>query len=136
MKIKLALFSLFLLVSPTTLIAPVFAQVDISSDICNNQAGNGEKPAICEDIEAGKNTNVIYGNNGILTRAISLLSIVVGVLAVVVIIYAGIKMSISRGDPGKITNSRDMIIYAVIGLLVAILAQAVVQLVLNRIGVN
>ena len=136
MKIKAMLSSLLFLLIPATMLAPAYAQVDISSEVCVETPGTGEKPAVCDDIEAGKNTNVIYGNNGILTRAISLLSIVVGVLAVVVIIYAGIKMSISRGDPGKITNSRDMIIYAIIGLMVAVLAQAVVQLVLNRIGVN
>ncbi len=142
MRLKRLVFSLLMLLVPLAFITPVYAQVDISSGICDEVApGTGEKPSICTDIEAtqakqASNGNVIYGKDGVLTRAISILSIAVGVIAIIVMIIAGIKMMLSQGDPGKIASSRSQIIYALVGVTVAVLAQTVVQLVLNRIGVN
>jgi hypothetical protein len=96
------------------------------------------KPQICGDFVQSSNpdtaVNPLYGPEGIITRAVSGLSLAVGVVAILIIIVAGVKMSLSTGDSGKIKSSRDQIIYASVGLIVATLAQAIVRFVLNRIG--
>ena len=111
--------------------------VDVSEVICGEDATSN--PDICADFNATKDkdtgTNPLYGPEGIITRAVNGLSLAAGVIAIFIIIIAGIKMTLSTGDSGKIKSARDQIIYASIGLIVAVLAQGIVRFVLNRIGV-
>lgn len=58
---------------------------------------------------------------------------VVGVLAVIVIIIGGIYFIISQGDSAKITRARNTILYGVVGLIVALLAFAIVNFVLSSV---
>jgi hypothetical protein len=147
MKLKRFVFFLLLLLAPIASVLPANAQVDVFQGACpTNSNGswtyNGTTvsedrvPSVCKDAAATGDTNVIYGKDGILTRVVSVLSLAVGFIAIVVIIIAGIKMTISQGDPAKIATTRSQIIYALVGLVVAVVAQGVVQLVLNRIGVS
>jgi len=53
----------------------------------------------------------------------------VGLAAVVMIIIGGISYVKSMGDPGKARRARDTIIYGVVGLVVCLLAYAIVALV-------
>lgn len=57
----------------------------------------------------------------------------VGLAAVIVIIIGGISYTKSMGDPGKAKRARDTIIYGVVGLVVALLAYAIVALVSENI---
>lgn len=59
---------------------------------------------------------------------------VVGIVAVGMIIFGGIRYSISRGDPGKLKLAKDTIMYALIGLVVTLLAFSIVTFVLNGIS--
>lgn len=58
---------------------------------------------------------------------------VVGVVAVVVIIVAGVYFILSQGDAAKIARARNTILYGVVGLLVALLAFAIVNFVLSSV---
>lgn len=51
---------------------------------------------------------------------------VVGILAILMIIWGGMKYVLSGGSAEKITNAKNTILYAVIGLVVAIFAYAVI----------
>jgi hypothetical protein len=61
------------------------------------------------------------------TSLIDLLSLIVGVAAVIMIIIGGLQYVMSGGDSGKVGNSKNTILYAVIGLVVVALAQVIVQ---------
>lgn len=52
-----------------------------------------------------------------------------GIVAVGAIIYGGVIYISSAGDPAKAKRARDIIIYSVVGLIVAVLAQAIVSFV-------
>ncbi|HUC88234.1 MAG TPA: hypothetical protein VMR95_03750 [Candidatus Binatia bacterium] len=71
--------------------------------------------------------------NNILSTVISILSIVVGIIAVIMIIIGGLKFITSGGEASKSAGARNTIIYALIGLVVAVLAQVLVHFVLNRV---
>lgn len=75
----------------------------------------------------------VFGPNGILTKVINLLLTIIGIIAVVMIVVGGIRYTTSAGDSGQINNARDTIIYAVVGLVIAIMAYAIVNFVLARI---
>jgi hypothetical protein len=59
---------------------------------------------------------------------------IIGVIAVVMIILGGISYATSQGDPGKVKKGKDTILYGVIGLIVALLAFAIVNFVLGALG--
>ena len=63
---------------------------------------------------------------------INMLLFIIGLVAVIVIIYSGIKFVLSSGDSNAIKSARDTMLYAVIGLVVAIMAYAVVGWVVSR----
>ncbi len=58
---------------------------------------------------------------------------VVGFVAVIVIILGGVQYTTSAGDPGKVKKAKDTIMYGIIGLVVALLAFAIVNFVLSSI---
>lgn len=64
---------------------------------------------------------------------VNMLLFIVGVVAVVVIIIGGIMYATSAGDPGRAKKAKDAIMYAVIGLAVAILAYAIVNFVVEAL---
>ncbi|HMI09090.1 MAG TPA: TrbC/VirB2 family protein [Candidatus Saccharimonadales bacterium] len=55
-----------------------------------------------------------------------------GIIAVLVIIIAGIMYSVSQGEQAKITRAKDMIVGAVIGLVVIMMAFVITQFVIGR----
>jgi len=54
-----------------------------------------------------------------------------GAVSVVVIIIAGIGYTTSTGDPAAITKAKSTLMYAVVGLVVALLSYAIVNFVLG-----
>lgn len=63
---------------------------------------------------------------------LSLVFKIAGAVAVIVIIVAGISYIVSAGDPQRTAKAKDAILYAIIGLFVAILASAIVQLTISK----
>ena len=59
---------------------------------------------------------------------------VVGVLAVVMVIIGGVKYTTSGGDQAAVTSAKNTIVYSIVGLVIAILAYAIVNFVIGRLG--
>jgi hypothetical protein len=78
-------------------------------------------------------SNSLYGPNGIITKVVKILTQVIGFAAVVVIIVGGFKYVTSSGDPNNVTSAKNTILYAVIGLVVAVLGRSIVVFVLNKL---
>ncbi len=57
------------------------------------------------------------------------------IAAVICFIYAGIMFLGSAGDPGKITKSKDALIWGCVGIAVAILAYSAVTILKTALGV-
>ena len=70
--------------------------------------------------------------NSIITTVINVFSFVVGVIAVIMIIYGGIRFVLSGGDSTATGAARSTVLYAIIGLVVVALAQIIVRFVLNK----
>lgn len=122
------LLSLFVAVAIFA-VAPVSGAQDFDpfGDVCS---GNADA-TVCKDADTGEST--IFGPDGVLTDVINILSIIIGVAAVIVIIIAGIQYMLSTGDPTKTNNAKNAIIYALVGLGVAVVARVVVAFVLQRL---
>ena len=66
----------------------------------------------------------------------TILSTIIGVLGfvcVVVMIIGGVNYMTSSGDTGKVKKAKDTILYGLIGLIVCVLAFALVQFVIGTI---
>ena len=70
---------------------------------------------------------------GIVKNIINIIIGVVGIIAVVMMIMGGISFIISQGDSAKVTKARNTILYGVVGLVVALLAFAIVNFVLSSL---
>ncbi|MGO3702332.1 MAG: Mbov_0395 family pilin-like conjugal transfer protein [Candidatus Saccharimonadales bacterium] len=96
--------------------------VDVLGDACG-QAGNS---AVCN--AQGDDVNSMIEN---VTNA---LLFFLGAVAVIVIITGGLMYITAAGDAGKVKNAKNTILYAVVGLVVALLAWGIVSFVVNAVG--
>ncbi len=98
---------------------------------CNGAAaGTASGKQICGAQDDGE------GFNRLMTNIINTILFVLGIIAVIMIIIGGIRYTTSNGDASGIKSAKDTIMYAVIGLVVAIMAYAIVNFVLARLGGN
>ena len=96
------------------------APVDVLKQ-CNSQS------EVCK----GTGENALFG---LIQKIINLLLIVIGIIAVIMIIIGGIKYTTSNGDQAQVTSAKNTILYAVVGLVVAIMAYAIVNFVLRALN--
>jgi len=71
--------------------------------------------------------------NNAVKQTINILSIIVGIAAVIVIIISGLRFITASGDAASVATARNGIIYAVVGLVIVALAQAIVHFVLGKL---
>lgn len=82
----------------------------------------------CESENAGQ-CNLVKSSGDLSDNVWKIVSFALGILggvAVIVIIIAGILYTISAGDAGKVKKAKNTILYAVIGLVVAMLSSAII----------
>ena len=72
--------------------------------------------------------------NNIVNTIINTVIFVIGMVAVVMIILGGISYATSQGDASKVKKGKDTILYGIIGLVIAILAFAIVNFVLGALA--
>ena len=64
---------------------------------------------------------------------VDILLFIIGAVSVIMLIYGGIRYTTSGGNANSVTAAKNTIMYSIIGLVVAILAFAVVQFVVNQV---
>jgi uncharacterized membrane protein YraQ (UPF0718 family) len=69
--------------------------------------------------------------NNFLKHLINIFSAVIGVVAVVMIIFGGFRYITSGGNDNSVTSAKNTILYAIIGLVIVALAQLLVRFVLK-----
>jgi hypothetical protein len=107
----------------------VAAQVDPLEDVCTTNPN----AVACQGDAERLEDNHIFGPNGILTKAARVVALITGVAAVIMIIVGGFQYVLASGDPTNITNAKNTILYAIIGLVVALIAQSIISFVLVRL---
>ena len=82
----------------------------------------------------GQPTDLFAGGDALIPRLINLLLFIVGILAIVFLIFGGIRYVISGGDKSKVDAAKNTILYAIVGLIVAILGYAIINWVIGVVG--
>ncbi len=92
------------------------SSLDLSTNTCSSASTAGAGTSLTDFI----------------SKALNVLSIVVGAIAVVMIIIGGFRYVTSGGKEEGVKGAKNSILYALIGLVIVALAQIIVRFVLNR----
>lgn len=60
--------------------------------------------------------------------------IITGAIALLVVTIGGFRYVLSHGDPSSTAQAKNMIIYALIGLVISIIAVSIVTFTVGRVG--
>ncbi|HRJ06798.1 MAG TPA: pilin [Candidatus Saccharibacteria bacterium] len=86
-----------------------------------------------DGVQAAGGTGARNNNlSGFIQTIINVLLFVIGAAAVIMIVIGGIRYVLSNGDSAQINGAKNTILYAVIGLVVALLAYAIVNFVITQ----
>ncbi len=75
----------------------------------------------------------LFGDTGVFKQVTNTILYVVGIIAVIMLIIGGIRYVISGGDSKKVTDAKNTVLYAIIGLIIAFLAFAIVNFVITAL---
>lgn len=107
--------------------AVALAQPDIQNNTCQ-----GSSLQFGDDFDCSDATESETDVNGLIADVINIFSVIVGIVAVIMIIYGGFRYITSGGDSSKVTDSKNTILYAIIGLVIVAFAQFIVKFVLAK----
>ena len=102
----------------------------------NSTTAGAQVDEINKGIKAvgGSNSSATLKVDEIVLAVVNWLLFAVGVISVVMLIVGGIKYATSAGDSNKVTSAKNTIMYAIIGLAVAVLAFAIVGFVTDTLN--
>lgn len=139
-KLLLMLFMVISVGAPILTCTSAGALDLIPNEYCQDAAKNAgganskNSPTVCKDDNPGTDSdNALFGPNGLFVLITNILSIIIAFASIVVIIIAGLQYMLSTGDPTKVNNAKNTILYAVVGLIIAGAAQTIVRFIISKV---
>lgn len=127
-NVIVAAVAVFALGVPVLVPAVAFAEASVDANLCDGSNfqidANSSSSTSCATGEG-------EGLNALLAKIVNIISAIVGVAAVIMIIFGGFKYITSGGDSNNVSGAKNTIIYAIIGLVIVALAQVIVHFVLD-----
>lgn len=108
------------------------AAFDPFKDTCDGSQASNES-AVCKDKNFNVGQSPVDPANGIIPKVANIIAAVGGVIAVVFIMINGVSLLTSTGDSAKVNKARDGLIYASVGIVVIIMARAIVAFIMRFI---
>jgi len=107
-----------------SLVAPVFQPLAAYAQEGGLQGG--------ADSSKGEDQQTdLFGDNGVFKIITNVLLFIIGAISVIMLIIGGIRYVVSGGDSAAVTSAKNTILYAIVGIIVAILAYALVNFVIG-----
>lgn len=78
----------------------------------------------------------LFGQAGIFSTITNVMLFIVGGVSVLMIIIGGLRYVLSGGDSGNVSAAKNTILYAIVGIIVSLLAYAVVSFVVSSFANN
>ena len=75
----------------------------------------------------------LFGEKGAFRQITNTILYIVGIIAVIMLIIGGIRYVVSGGDSKKVTDAKNTVLYAIIGLVIAVFAYAIVNFVITSL---
>ncbi len=129
------LLSAAMIVPAMALSLSLFAQAPAqAADLSIRDGVNSSKSADQADCLFG--TEDGCSGDGIFKTITNVMLFVIGAVSVIMLIIGGIRYTVSNGDSTAVQNAKNTIMYAIIGIIVALIAFAVVNFVVTSFAAN
>ncbi len=125
MKVQLNYYTSFSVIIAITLLLLTFA---------TTAAATGFNMTMQDGANAAQGTDQVtqlFGDNGIFQTVTNVLLFLVGAISVIMIIIGGLRYVLSGGESSAVHSSKNTILYAIVGLIVSILAYAIIAFVIS-----
>jgi ABC-type Na+ efflux pump permease subunit len=76
----------------------------------------------------------LFAQNGLFKKIADTLIFIVGAVAVIMLIIGGLRYVLSAGDSKNVTAAKDTILYAIVGIVVALLSFALINFVVGQLN--
>jgi hypothetical protein len=121
-----------LILTTAALMLFVFTIPNLAFADCDNPGSVKEETQCGANGAAGQSSGSSSSIDQTITNIINVLSAVVGVVAVIMILIAGFRYITSSGSEQTVASAKKTLLYAIIGLMIAILAQVIARFVINK----
>ncbi len=98
---------------------------------CDTNTLTIDSGAACSQGTSAKDN--LFGQGGIFQTIANTLIFLVGAIAVLFLIIGGLRYVVSNGDPKAVEGAKNTILYAIVGIVIAILSFAAIQFVINAL---
>jgi predicted small integral membrane protein len=95
-----------------------------AASVISAQCADNPDSAVCKDQNANP--------TDLTKNIVNILLFIVGAISVVMIIVGGMMYATSAGDSAQVTKAKNILMYAIVGLVVSFVAFAVVQFVVTK----
>ena len=75
----------------------------------------------------------LFGSTGVFKQVTNTILYIVSIIAVIMLIIGGIKYVVSGGDSKKVTDAKNTVLYAIIGLVICFLSFAIINFVISAL---
>jgi hypothetical protein len=110
-------------IAATSLVGIIFAPSSLAFNLTIEDGANSAKGA--------DQAVDLFGNAGIFTTVTNVMLFVVGAISVIMVVVGGLRYVVSGGNSGNITTAKNTILYAIVGLIIAIMAYAIINFVIG-----
>ena len=127
-------FIAMFLVMATVISVATPVHADKYNAICDPASPNYQN--LAEDVRENVCNNTVNDERSLFNIVQFVINIALGILgivAVIVLIIAGQRYITAQGDPGKLKMAKDMILWGLVGLIVAVLASAIINFVITEV---
>ena len=121
-----------LIVPMLALLVGLFMPMDVLAQAsCVTGSYDLASGAVCG--QGSGTSGQLFGPGGLFTIIVNVALFIIGAICVLMLIYGGIKYTTSAGDEKAVTSAKNTILYAVVGIVIAILAYALVNFVISAL---
>ena len=120
-RLKFFILSVVMAIVTVSSLSPMVLAVDPVNSVQNGVNAAGGSSSQGDSTLKGKIKTVV-----------DILLFLLGAIAVIMIVVGGLRYVLSSGDASQITSAKNTILYAVIGVIVALLAYAIVNWVIDK----
>lgn len=96
-----------------------------------NTVNQIQQSEACKSQRGG--SDPLTGPGGLLSDVTTIVAVVAGIIAVVMIMYGGYQYITSGGESSKVQDAKKTITWSVIGLVVTVFARTIIVFVINRV---
>lgn len=133
-KVAVAMPALIVGVMISLSVALTFTNLTANAATSSCDPSSGLSGGVGNCTSGSGTVSSLTGSDGVVTTIINVMLFIIGILCVIMIIFGGIRYTTSNGEPDRVKGAKNTIMYAIVGLIVAMISWALVNWVFTNIG--